>query len=360
MTMAALALGLLGGCSSTLNEYHCASSIDCIGENVGQCEPSGHCSFADQSCESGFRFGDNSGSESDVCVGEEGNGPDASTVTPADAGGPDAVVSLSPVAIITDGVALDCGRTNEVFEGDMSYASAGRTLTEFEWTIRSSSGEVLDTFGRSPSDTLWRAIHRRGGTYTSPRINVATYHNLKALKVDVVTATASGGEALQEVLDPASGSSPNVRISFAIGKVGGNAAGGTFRLLDSVGTPLIEEAYTIDSEMVAHSYTLNDSATVSQPLTVNFAFDAPGQYWFDNLTAVDLSDGDDIANDGSAEFGSNAWSIVNSTTTVSAPPEDLPSSLRQNGVYTIELRVTDSTDEVSAPDSAEVTLADCP
>lgn len=57
------------GCSSTLSEFRCDSAADCTGEVVGQCEASGHCSFSDSTCASGFRFGKHAGVETDSCVG---------------------------------------------------------------------------------------------------------------------------------------------------------------------------------------------------------------------------------------------------------------------------------------------------
>lgn len=83
---------LLVGCSTPLKEYTCAISEDCVGSTTGRCEPSGHCSFADDMCPDGFRFGEASGSESGVCVGEEAEIPDAAIATDGP-GAPDAASS---------------------------------------------------------------------------------------------------------------------------------------------------------------------------------------------------------------------------------------------------------------------------
>ena len=89
--LAGLAVVLVG-CSTPLKEYTCVNAEDCVGSTEGRCEPSGHCSFADDMCPDGFRFGEASGSESGVCVGEGAGLPDAST-DPDGPSGPDAASS---------------------------------------------------------------------------------------------------------------------------------------------------------------------------------------------------------------------------------------------------------------------------
>ncbi len=57
------------GCKSTLESYICASDDDCNAtDSSGRCEPSRHCSFLDETCVSGQRFGDLAGEDSDRCV----------------------------------------------------------------------------------------------------------------------------------------------------------------------------------------------------------------------------------------------------------------------------------------------------
>jgi hypothetical protein len=71
-----LAFGWLlqSACSSTEVTFHCKSSDQCtLGAQVGRCEATGLCSFADGACPSGRRYGRYSGANADACT-ECGNG----------------------------------------------------------------------------------------------------------------------------------------------------------------------------------------------------------------------------------------------------------------------------------------------
>ena len=61
--------------------FACAADVDCTrGGEQGACEAIGRCSFLDQTCASGRRFGELSGASSNRCVGEavtDGGVPDA-------------------------------------------------------------------------------------------------------------------------------------------------------------------------------------------------------------------------------------------------------------------------------------------
>jgi hypothetical protein len=65
-----LALVGLAACVDSASEYQCASASDCmIDGNAGRCEPTGHCSFADDSCGSmGYRYHASAGAQAGVCV----------------------------------------------------------------------------------------------------------------------------------------------------------------------------------------------------------------------------------------------------------------------------------------------------
>ena len=74
---------LLAGCLKSA-AFTCAAEADCMrGGEVGVCEPTGFCSFADGSCSSGRRYGELSGNLANQCVGE--GGPDDPDAPPAGA-----------------------------------------------------------------------------------------------------------------------------------------------------------------------------------------------------------------------------------------------------------------------------------
>jgi hypothetical protein len=61
----------------------CGGDESCSTNGIaGRCEPSGFCSFVDNGCQSGWRYGDSAGSLSGMCVG----GIDAGVDVPLDAG----------------------------------------------------------------------------------------------------------------------------------------------------------------------------------------------------------------------------------------------------------------------------------
>jgi hypothetical protein len=76
--VAALALT---GCLKKLPAFACNDDAQC--GTGGVCEPIGLCSFADGTCGSGRRFGDQQGDQSNQCVGG-GPNPDGGVDTPVD------------------------------------------------------------------------------------------------------------------------------------------------------------------------------------------------------------------------------------------------------------------------------------
>lgn len=72
----AFALAVSASCLRS-TEFHCADSAQCSG---GVCQPVGFCSFSDDGCASGQRFGDSAGSYAGQCVG--GSSDDAGVDVP--------------------------------------------------------------------------------------------------------------------------------------------------------------------------------------------------------------------------------------------------------------------------------------
>lgn len=84
-----VALLALGACGSA-GSYECVTADACDSAAGGVCEPSGYCSYADERCDSGRRFGQLAGAQRGECValGSEVDGgareptPDAAPVEP--------------------------------------------------------------------------------------------------------------------------------------------------------------------------------------------------------------------------------------------------------------------------------------
>ena len=83
----------LAGCIRGASGFHCDTSTECGAG--GTCEPGGLCSFPDQDCASGRRFGSASGSASNTCVGAVAI--DAGVDGPADARPTDAPIDAPPM-----------------------------------------------------------------------------------------------------------------------------------------------------------------------------------------------------------------------------------------------------------------------
>ena len=68
----AIAVLLTQACASPLGDYLCNSSDECShGAVDGRCETTKHCSFPDETCGGGYRFGTASGDDSGSCVQDQ-------------------------------------------------------------------------------------------------------------------------------------------------------------------------------------------------------------------------------------------------------------------------------------------------
>ncbi len=96
----AIALAASSGCWKPAT-FACTNDVDCTrGDESGTCEAVGRCSFPDQSCPSGARFGALSGTYANECVGAPGNGADAGETIDAplhDTSMPDAPIDAAPL-----------------------------------------------------------------------------------------------------------------------------------------------------------------------------------------------------------------------------------------------------------------------
>src|SRR3990170_8574893 len=88
LALAALAW-MVQGCIAA-PAFHCGQDAECqAGGRAGRCEPlAGVCSFADESCASGWRYGAYAGEPSGTCVAPSGT--DAGSDAPAADGPADA------------------------------------------------------------------------------------------------------------------------------------------------------------------------------------------------------------------------------------------------------------------------------
>src|SRR5687768_6719195 len=140
---------LLAGCSpfSGASQFQCDSNEDCQGALDGRCESTGFCSFLDDACPDGRRYGDLSGPFAGQCVGMQppidaidAPSPEAGEVCFGDAAGFErpcfAMQPATPVtlnaAIDTDGAMCATAVSNTqacVIAGSTVTVPQGATVT---------------------------------------------------------------------------------------------------------------------------------------------------------------------------------------------------------------------------------------
>lgn len=135
--------GLLISCQAS--SFTCTSDESC---GDGQCEPNGYCSFADEACDSGRRFGEFAGDGvAGQCVGEEDSATDGMTT-----GGP----SPSPSSTATLTSPLTSSGTSDATTGtstsDPATTTTDPSTTEPPTTEPSST---TDPPLECPEDNWW-------------------------------------------------------------------------------------------------------------------------------------------------------------------------------------------------------------
>lgn len=123
-----VAWGLALACNA--GSFSCTDDSNCSG---GQCQPTGYCSFPDDSCDSGQRYGEHAGDLTDACVPYE---PTSTATTSPDTSEP------STTTTTTTTIGLDSS------SGDPSTSST--TSGSDDSSGSSSTGEPLD-----PDLLLW-------------------------------------------------------------------------------------------------------------------------------------------------------------------------------------------------------------
>ena len=127
------------GCSPHAAEYQCLTSEDCQLDGTGMCHESGYCAFADDTCGTGFRFGEQSGPDSNTCIAqtELESGPDAGTPISTFDAAPTPETDAPP-PIVTP----ECEEENSLVMtlGDTTQIGSGDNSVEIKFTDIGRSG----------------------------------------------------------------------------------------------------------------------------------------------------------------------------------------------------------------------------
>lgn len=154
--LAAGLAGCLGGTSFT-----CERDDQCTGSPAGRCEANGYCSFPDEGCASGSRFGEHSGPLAGQCI-DATAGIDARTCPPAYAALPGVTTHL--YRLINTAAAWSAQST--------ACSSEGAYLVEPD-----TAAELDALKMRSGGNELWVGISdlAREGTYLTTRLAAPAY-----------------------------------------------------------------------------------------------------------------------------------------------------------------------------------------
>lgn len=384
MVLALPLAGLMqGACTSSLDEFQCAGDEDCVksaaaGPEFGRCEEDSLCSFADPSCDDGYRYGEAAGRKSGTCVGDEQGLGDAGVLGSddggSDASGPASNSDASPLPgtpPIADIAPTDTDVCGLSFTADATGSQAfdGTTITNYAWTLLDQNGGVIDSFAGPGNQLVTRGLHRLSGRYDEPFVNFPPYHRRYGLRgsVDGLLITAMYTRGL-DVL--AQLNTYSFDLSFAAAMESGFVLGTpkvTVRLLTNTLVQLYEKEFTIsDGEFRGN----RDQFTVpSQDLpggqivgaVLQFEFNGSGVRWLDNVKLEEVTSGQSLmVNESMENESTTPWLLG---TLASAVPgltaSELKSEMRQTEAYKLQLKVTDSGNRVSEIAEISVMGNDC-
>ncbi len=145
-----LAVALFGTSPScTASVFQCSETEDCQGRPGGVCEPTGYCSFPDDACPSGRRYGEFSqGSLSGACVV-----PDEGTSTSAGEGSGTASGSVPATLSASSSGSSDTTTTDDVETTTMGVSIGGSTSSSGADPTRAESSSATTSLETGSSST---------------------------------------------------------------------------------------------------------------------------------------------------------------------------------------------------------------
>ncbi len=364
MPLIGLGLLLAHGCSSTLDEYRCTATSQCIDNNVqGICHTSGYCAYVDNDECDGYRFGGYSGEQSDQCVGAD-NEVDASMPGApdgiADAGpnDPDAAPLIPVPTAAIGAVVLACDLTALDIDGSASVPVDNTTLTNFRWVLRAPGGAQISELSGAPGNGFTPIRGFVSGSVAQPRINLTPYLDNNALEID----TAGGHSAIRQSGIAIAGGDRTFSFSIGTPELGDVGEKVDVDITGSGQGATTAVNVTLASSMIRHSANFTLAGDVSNARIIVHSDGA--RYYLDNFRIHENGPGGsssaEAVQNPSLELGFSPWSVGpqtgNGATATSAP---LPASLKEYGDYELELVVTDSNGTDSPPATIQITHASC-
>lgn len=142
-------VAVLGGCGTSA--FVCTASSECAdGATAGVCQPDGFCSFPDDGCESGQRYGASSGAASGQCVAPSS----ADTGTTGLTASSDGPVTIDGSGSLATTVTADA--SSDLSTNPVDDASSGGGMTTDASSEATTEAPVL------PEPLLWFSFDERG------------------------------------------------------------------------------------------------------------------------------------------------------------------------------------------------------
>jgi hypothetical protein len=174
---AAVGLGLAVAACMQNQTFVCDNDAQCVaGNGVGQCEVDKHCSYPDEDCESGRRYGEWSGERSGQCVAPDVAGTSSST-------GAVAETSTSVTATTTNATTLTTSVDSSTSTGDPGASTSSVGSSEStgnmpivplgHWPLDEGRGAIVHDIGSGAhdgviEDGMWVAGIDGGGALHFP------------------------------------------------------------------------------------------------------------------------------------------------------------------------------------------------
>tara|TARA_R110002096_G_scaffold16898_15_gene58255 strand:+ start:36192 stop:37055 length:864 start_codon:yes stop_codon:yes gene_type:complete len=274
----------------------------------------------------------------------------------------DAGITLgAPIARITSIVPGNCN-TSLAVEGGESEAFDGATIQTYTWTLFDAEDGEIDSFTGTGDTPLLRSLHRLGGNYRAPKINLPSYDGFGALRA-VFDGSFRSTSIEQSELDL---QNVEYRLFFAGAAIASVVPEEVLvRILGSDDAELFRQSLTLgEDEFRGHQVDVVFSAeATTESLSgarVFFGFDGKGERWLDNVALVETATGEVVTQNSSIESGDpSPWIYDTGIFFGGLQARAIESEMREEENYSVTLQVTDSNGQQSIAAAIDVVGEPC-
>jgi hypothetical protein len=276
--------GLATGCIRD-REFRCEVATDCAHVRPGAtCEPDGHCSFTDEACPSGRRYGELSGDRAGACVALPADGgPDQPDATPACS-----LAESGPVVVSQDGQIVE--NLHIVADGTAGIQVLGYDeVTIRNVWIEHAGGAGIELYGvdhLTIEDVLIEQVGETARGCPADDFEADSIHGSEAMNLTIHRARLRRGSDLVELHG-----APGASLRQIQGEDPAGRAAGCVELYDSHGASLAGFSCVSDP---ATSCTANAvRADLSSDVTIRDGLVRGQAPDFADATGILFTEGDD-------------------------------------------------------------------